>query len=288
MRSRLTTSDPRWPWKMPVTTFWRTAACTLASAWNYNTRISICQANACVCVKAKASATASSICRKRPRRPLLTTWAGAVAHPPHPCSAHQPANRFPIHGSIAIVQRWRRQVDIPDLSPHQLRHTLATQLLNVGMDITSIQKLLGHQHVTTTQIYARVYDATVEADYRKAMNCIAREQMPLSDQPLPVANWPRLTNSTNPRTPPWRSPDLTTQYNLSHCGADCIWDLWDLRLHLARGSAQAQVSLLQTVNSLHRAGQMPRTQCFACSLADSSAMLPMSMSRSRSNPSRRS
>lgn len=87
------------------------------------------------------------------------------------------------------------------------------------MDITSIQKLLGHQHVTTTQIYARVYDATVEADYRKAMNCIAREQMPLSDQPL-HQNWPGLTNSTNLRTSPWRSQDLTTQYNLSHCGTE--------------------------------------------------------------------
>ena len=66
------------------------------------------------------------------------------------------------------------------------------------MEITSIQKLLGHQHVTTTQIYARVYDATVEADYRKAMNRIAREQMPLSYQPLPVANWPRLHKLDRP------------------------------------------------------------------------------------------
>lgn len=76
------------------------------------------------------------------------------------------------------------------VSPHRLRHTLATRLLNAGMDITRIQKLLGHAQVTTTQIYARVYDATVEADYRQAMAQIARYQLPLSDTPVPVADWP--------------------------------------------------------------------------------------------------
>ncbi len=76
------------------------------------------------------------------------------------------------------------------VSPHRLRHTLATRLLNAGMDITRIQKLLGHAHVTTTQIYARVFDATVEADYRQAMAQIARHQLPLSDAPIPVVDWP--------------------------------------------------------------------------------------------------
>jgi len=39
-------------------------------------------------------------------------------------------------------------------------------------------------------IYARVQDATVEADYRQALNRIERQQMPLSSQPITVANWP--------------------------------------------------------------------------------------------------
>ena len=37
------------------------------------------------------------------------------------------------------------------------------------MDITQIQKLLGHQHLDTTMIYARVLDTTLEAHYRRAM-----------------------------------------------------------------------------------------------------------------------
>jgi site-specific recombinase XerD len=76
---------------------------------------------------------------------------------------------------------------VEHISPHRLRHTLATRLLNAGMEITRIQKLLGHEHVNTTMIYARVYDHTVEADYRHAMHSLELQQMPLSDQPIPVA-----------------------------------------------------------------------------------------------------
>jgi integrase/recombinase XerD len=83
-----------------------------------------------------------------------------------------------------------RAVGIEHLSPHRLRHTCATRLLNAGMDITRIQKLLGHKQISTTMIYARVQDATVEADYRQALSRIERQQMPLSDQPITVANWP--------------------------------------------------------------------------------------------------
>lgn len=79
---------------------------------------------------------------------------------------------------------------IAKVSPHRLRHTLATRLLNVGMEITRIQKLLGHEHLDTTMIYARVQDTTVEADYRKAMQVIEQHQMPLSAVPLAAEDWP--------------------------------------------------------------------------------------------------
>jgi len=75
---------------------------------------------------------------------------------------------------------------VAHVSPHRLRHTFATRLLNAGMEITRIQKLLGHEHVNTTQIYARVYDHTVEADYRQAMRSIESQHMPFSDLPIPV------------------------------------------------------------------------------------------------------
>jgi site-specific recombinase XerD len=63
---------------------------------------------------------------------------------------------------------------IKSVSPNRLRHTFATRLVNAGMPITSLQKLMGHAHLSTTQIYARMYDATVERDYRQAMDRIQR------------------------------------------------------------------------------------------------------------------
>jgi len=79
---------------------------------------------------------------------------------------------------------------VASVTPHRLRHTLATRLLDAGMDITRIQKLLGHEHVTTTQIYARTRDEIVEADYHQAMSKIEQQQMPMSTTPELVDNWP--------------------------------------------------------------------------------------------------
>ncbi|MCC6189679.1 MAG: tyrosine-type recombinase/integrase, partial [Anaerolineales bacterium] len=55
------------------------------------------------------------------------------------------------------------------VTAHMLRHTYATQLLNAGCPVTSLQKLLGHQRLNSTQIYARVHDRTVADDYFTAM-----------------------------------------------------------------------------------------------------------------------
>jgi site-specific recombinase XerD len=79
---------------------------------------------------------------------------------------------------------------IEHLHPHRLRHTCATRLLNAGMDIIQIQKLLGHEDLNTTMIYARVQDATVEADYRHFTNKIEKQRVPLSNLPIPADNWP--------------------------------------------------------------------------------------------------
>jgi len=83
-----------------------------------------------------------------------------------------------------------KTLEIDPLYPHRLRHTCATRLLNAGMDITAIQKLLGHEMISTTMIYARVQDATVETDYRQALRRIEHQQAPLSDKPIAVDNWP--------------------------------------------------------------------------------------------------
>jgi len=91
------------------------------------------------------------------------------------------------------VAKVGKAAGIDHLFPHRLRHTCATRLLNAGMDITRIQKLLGHKMISTTMSYARVYDTTVEADYRRALNRIEEQQMPLSNEPIAVPDWPTRT-----------------------------------------------------------------------------------------------
>jgi site-specific recombinase XerD len=67
-----------------------------------------------------------------------------------------------------------------NVSCHRLRHTMATQLLNAEAEIETIQDLLGHNWITTTQRYCRVSNLKVQRDYFKAMrNVLQRStQMP--------------------------------------------------------------------------------------------------------------
>jgi site-specific recombinase XerD len=66
------------------------------------------------------------------------------------------------------IKRAGRNVGVR-VFPHRLRHTCATQLLNAGCRVTSIQRFLGHKKLSSTMIYARAHDQTVAEDYFAAM-----------------------------------------------------------------------------------------------------------------------
>jgi len=63
------------------------------------------------------------------------------------------------------------------VSCHRLRHTMATQMLNADADMVTIQDLLGHSRIATTERYSKVSNVKVQRDYHKAMRFITDESL---------------------------------------------------------------------------------------------------------------
>lgn len=84
-----------------------------------------------------------------------------------------------------LLRTWGELAGI-SVTPHQLRHTLATRLVNRGMRIELIRRLLGHRYLNSTQIYARVYDRTVQDHFESATASL--EAIPVDDWPHPIAS----------------------------------------------------------------------------------------------------
>ena len=70
-------------------------------------------------------------------------------------------------------------------SPHNLRHTFATDMINAGMRVEVLQQILGHQDIESTLRYARLPDQRREEDYYRAMAVIERGGP--SDEPYRIS-----------------------------------------------------------------------------------------------------
>ena len=79
--------------------------------------------------------------------------------------------RISVRGIQKRMEYYRRKAGIR-ASCHQLRHTMATQLLNANADLVSIQDLLGHTRIKTTQRYCKISNIKVERDYHRAMQVV--------------------------------------------------------------------------------------------------------------------
>jgi site-specific recombinase XerD len=84
-----------------------------------------------------------------------------------PCTGHP----LSIRGIQKRMEYYAHHAELR-VSCHHLRHTMATQMLNADADLSTIQDLLGHANVKTTQRYCRVSNLKVQRDYFNAMEVI--------------------------------------------------------------------------------------------------------------------
>jgi integrase/recombinase XerC len=103
-------------------------------------------------------------------------WLDQRAALAGPRAAKQPAlflnhrgSRLTSRSVGRLLEKYLAQAGLdPRTSPHTLRHSFATHLLDAGADIRSVQELLGHRSLGTTQIYTHVSTQRLRESYHKA------------------------------------------------------------------------------------------------------------------------
>ncbi|MEP6946178.1 MAG: tyrosine recombinase XerC [Acidobacteriota bacterium] len=93
----------------------------------------------------------------------------AAERDPEAVFLHRRGGRLTTRSVGRMIDKYIREcADIHDISPHSLRHTFATHLLDSGADLRDIQELLGHARLSTTQIYTQVSMEKMIAVYDKS------------------------------------------------------------------------------------------------------------------------
>lgn len=97
---------------------------------------------------------------KRPKKRLKVAYALFVS---------QKGSRLTVRQVDRLLQRYVKAAQLPvPITPHGLRHTFATHLLDRGADLRSVQELLGHQSLSTTQLYTHITPQRLKKVYDQA------------------------------------------------------------------------------------------------------------------------